>query len=34
VLEGAGHLANIEEPEAFNRLLLEHLTARPVAEVA
>ena len=34
VLEGAGHLANLEQPEAFNRLLLEHLTARPAVEVA
>jgi 3-oxoadipate enol-lactonase len=34
VLAGAGHLANLEQPEAFNRLLLEHLTARPAVEVA
>jgi 3-oxoadipate enol-lactonase len=34
VLEGAGHLANLEEPEAFNRLLLDHLTTRPTVEVA
>ena len=34
VLEGAGHLANLEEPEAFNRLLLDHLTTRPAVEVA
>jgi 3-oxoadipate enol-lactonase len=34
VLPGAGHLANIEQPEAFSRLLLEHLTARPAVEVA
>ena len=27
VLEGAGHLSNLEAPEAFDRLLLEHLTA-------
>jgi 3-oxoadipate enol-lactonase len=27
VLEGAGHLANVEDPEAFNRLVLDHLTA-------
>jgi 3-oxoadipate enol-lactonase len=33
VLPGAGHLANIEQPEAFGRLLLEHLTARPAVEV-
>lgn len=26
-LEGVGHLTNIEAPEAFNRLLLEHLDA-------
>ena len=34
VLAGAGHLANIEDPGAFNRLLLEHLTTRPAVEVA
>jgi 3-oxoadipate enol-lactonase len=34
VLPGAGHLANLEQPEAFNRLLLDHLTARPAAEAA
>jgi 3-oxoadipate enol-lactonase len=34
VLEGAGHLANLEQPEAFNRHLLEHLTTRPAVEVA
>lgn len=34
VLEGAGHLANLEQPEVFNRLLLEHLTSRPAVEVA
>ena len=34
VLQGAGHLANIEQPDAFSRLLLEHLTARPAVEVA
>jgi 3-oxoadipate enol-lactonase len=34
VLEGAGHLANIEQPDAFSRLLLEHLTAHPAVEVA
>jgi 3-oxoadipate enol-lactonase len=34
VLEGAGHLANLEEPEAFNRLLLDHLTMRPAVEAA
>ena len=34
VIEGAGHLANLEEPEAFNRLLLDHLTTRPAVEVA
>ena len=34
VLAGAGHLANLEEPEAFNRLLLDHLTTRPAVEVA
>ena len=26
-LEGPGHLTNLEAPEAFNRLLLEHLAA-------
>jgi 3-oxoadipate enol-lactonase len=34
VLEGAGHLANLEEPEAFNRVLLDHLATRPAVEVA
>jgi 3-oxoadipate enol-lactonase len=34
VLEGAGHLANLERTDAFNRLLLEHLTTRPAVEVA
>jgi 3-oxoadipate enol-lactonase len=34
ILEGAGHLANLEEPAAFNRLLLDHLTTRPAVEVA
>ena len=33
VLEGAGHLANVEEPAAFNRLLLDHLTAPSSLEV-
>ena len=33
VLEGAGHLANVEEPVAFNRLLLDHLTAPSSLEV-
>ena len=33
VLEGAGHLANVEEPAAFNRLLLDHLTTRARVEV-
>ena len=32
VLEGAGHLANLEQPDAFNRLLVGHLTARPARE--
>lgn len=27
VLEGAGHLSNLEAPEAFNRLLLEHVAS-------
>ena len=30
----AGHLANLEEPEAFNRLLLDHLATRPAVEAA
>ena len=34
VLEGAGHLANLEQPDAFTRLLVDHLTARPATEVA
>ena len=29
-----GHLANLEQPDAFTRLLLDHLTARPAMEVA
>jgi 3-oxoadipate enol-lactonase len=33
VLEGAGHLANVEEPAAFSRLLLDHLTVRSSVEV-
>jgi 3-oxoadipate enol-lactonase len=32
VLAGAGHLANLEQPGAFNRLLLDHLTTRPAVE--
>jgi pimeloyl-ACP methyl ester carboxylesterase len=27
VIEGIGHLSNLEAPEAFNRLLLDHLAA-------
>ena len=34
VLPGAGHIANVEQPEAFGDLLIEHLTARPAVEVA
>jgi 3-oxoadipate enol-lactonase len=34
VLEGAGHLANLEQPEPFNRLVLGHLTQRPAVEAA
>jgi 3-oxoadipate enol-lactonase len=34
VLEGAGHMANVEQPAAFGRLLIEHLTTRPAVEVA
>lgn len=30
VLEGAAHLANVERPEAFSRLVADHLTAAPV----
>jgi 3-oxoadipate enol-lactonase len=33
VLDGAGHLANLERADVFSRLLLEHLTARPAVEV-
>ena len=33
VLGGAGHLANVEQPEQFSRLVAEHLSS-PVAEVA
>ena len=32
VIAEAGHLANIEQPEAFGSLLLEHLTARGAVE--
>jgi 3-oxoadipate enol-lactonase len=34
VLAGAGHLANVEQPDAFNGLLLDHLKTRPAVEVA
>ena len=34
VLAGAGHLANLEQPEAFTQLVLDHLTASPAVEVA
>jgi|tagenome__1003787_1003787.scaffolds.fasta_scaffold20956981_4 3-oxoadipate enol-lactonase len=34
VLQGAGHLANLEQPDAFTRLLVDHLTAQPATEVA
>ena len=34
ILEGAGDLANVEEPAAFNRLLLDHLTDTASVEVA
>jgi 3-oxoadipate enol-lactonase len=34
VIPEAGHLANIEQPEAFAVLLLEHLTARGALEAA
>lgn len=34
VIAGAGHLANLERPADFDRLLLEHLTTRPGAGVA
>jgi 3-oxoadipate enol-lactonase len=33
VLGGAGHLANVEQPEQFSRLVAEHLSS-PVAECA
>jgi 3-oxoadipate enol-lactonase len=34
VIEAAGHLASIEQPEAFGALLLEHLTAPKAVEAA
>ena len=34
VLQGAGHLANLEQPDAFTRLVVDHLTAQPATEVA
>ena len=34
VMAGAGHLANLEQPEAFTRLLLGHLTTEFASEVA
>jgi 3-oxoadipate enol-lactonase len=34
VLPGAGHMANVEQPDGFSRLLIEHLTTRPAVEVA
>jgi 3-oxoadipate enol-lactonase len=34
VLAGAGHLANLEQPGAFDRLLLGHLTARDAVGAA
>ena len=34
VMAGAGHLANLEQPDAFTRLLLGHLTMRSATEVA
>jgi 3-oxoadipate enol-lactonase len=34
ILPGAGHLANLEQPEAFTKLLLDHLTTSPAVEVA
>ena len=34
ILAGAGHLANLEQPEAFTQLLLDHLTTSPAVEVA
>jgi 3-oxoadipate enol-lactonase len=33
-LAGAGHLANLEQPEAFTQLLLDHLTTSTAVEVA
>jgi 3-oxoadipate enol-lactonase len=32
VLAGAAHLANLEQPGVFNRILLDHLTTRPAME--
>jgi 3-oxoadipate enol-lactonase len=34
VIEGAGHLANLERPEAFTRLVLAHLTGGPAVDGA
>jgi 3-oxoadipate enol-lactonase len=34
VLPGAAHLANVEQPELFNRALLEHLLVHPSSEEA
>jgi 3-oxoadipate enol-lactonase len=34
ILAGAGHLANLEQPDAFTQLLLDHLTTSPAVEVA
>ena len=34
VMASAGHLANLEQPEAFTRLLLGHLTTESAMEVA
>ena len=34
VLEGAGHLANLEQPDAFTQLLIDHLTRTSATEAA
>jgi 3-oxoadipate enol-lactonase len=34
ILAGAGHLANLEQPDAFTQLLLDHLTTSSAVEVA
>jgi 3-oxoadipate enol-lactonase len=34
ILAGAGHLANLEQPDAFTQLLLDHLTTSSAVKVA